>query len=142
MTIDLSSAPAVTAPHFDIAVSALTEAFGDRLAPGITDFIDLFVEDAIIEVPFDGDGSADPIRGRHAIAQITAELRGILHFDAVTITQLHSSGQADVVICEYEAVLTRSDLGGQFARRYIAVATLREGRIAHLREYGGPFQRK
>lgn len=129
----------MTAPHFGVAVSALTASFGDRLAPGISDFIDLFHDDAVIDVPFDGDGHSEPIRGRHAIAQMTIALRGILHFDSVTITQLHSTGQADVVVCEYEAVLTRSDLGGQFARRYVAIATLREGRIAHLREYGGPF---
>ena len=129
----------MSAPHFDVAVTALTAALGDRLAPGITDFVDLFQDDAIVDVPFDGDGTARPMRGRAALEQLTTSLRGILRFDEVTILELHDTNQAGTIICEYEALLHRSDLGGSFRRRYISVITIREGRIAHLREYGGPF---
>ena len=129
----------MSAPHFDVAVRALTAALGDRLAPGITDFVDLFQDDAVIDVPFDGDGTARPMRGRAALEQMTASLRGILRFDDVTILELHDTNHAGTIICEYEALLHRSDLGGSFRRRYISVITIREGRIAHLREYGGPF---
>ncbi len=44
-----------------------------------------------------------------------------------------------VVVCEYRAVLHRSDLGGLFRRRYVAVLTVRGRRIAHLREHAGPL---
>lgn len=44
----------MNAPHFDAAVEALTAALGSRLAPGISDFVDLFEPDATIDVPFDG----------------------------------------------------------------------------------------
>jgi ketosteroid isomerase-like protein len=129
----------VSAPHFDVAVAALTAALGDRLAPGITDFVDLFQDDATIDVPFDGDGTGRPMRGRAALEQMTTSLRGILRFDEVTILELHDTNHAGTIICEYEALLHRSDLGGSFRRRYISVIQIQDGRIAHLREYGGPF---
>ena len=129
----------MNAPHFDVAVTALTTALGDRLAPGITDFVDLFQDDATIDVPFDGDGEAKPMQGRAALEQMTASLLGILRFDDVPILNLHDTNQAGTIVCEYEALLHRSDLGGCFRRRYISVITIREGRIAHLRENGGPF---
>jgi ketosteroid isomerase-like protein len=129
----------MTAPHFDVAVTALTAALGDRLAPGITDFVDLFREDAIIDVPFDGSGTERPMQGRAALQQMTTSLRGILRFDEVTILELHDTHQRGTIICEYEALLHRSDLRGSFRRRYISVITIHGGRITHLREYGGPF---
>lgn len=125
--------------HFDIAITAFVQALGDRLAPGISDFPGLFTEDATIEVPFDSDGTAQPIVGRAAIHAMTAALEGVLRFDEVEFSVTHMTGNPDVVVCEYNAVLTRFDLGGQFRRRYISVVTLQDGHIAHLREYGGPF---
>lgn len=46
--------------------SVITAALGGRLAPGITSFPQLFTDDGVIEVPFDGDGGtpADAGPGR------------------------------------------------------------------------------
>jgi ketosteroid isomerase-like protein len=71
---------------------------------------------------------------------MTRALRDILWFDAVEIRDVHTTGRSDTVVCEYDAVLTRTDLDGRFRRRYIAVITLVDGRIGRLREYGGPFR--
>ena len=132
----MSSPPA--GGHFDVAVHAFTAALGPRLAAGLTTFPDLFTEDGVIEVPFDGDGTTPPIRGQQAIAAMVHALDGVLRFDEVAFTGVHDSPPATVV-CEYHALLHRADLGGRFHRRYIAVLALRDGRIAHLREHGGPL---
>jgi ketosteroid isomerase-like protein len=138
-TEDPGSGRAVTEPGgFDVAVAALTRALGDRLAPGVASFPDLFTEDGVIEVPFDGDGTADPIAGRAALEAMVASLDGVLRFDELTVTRVLDAGDGTVV-CEYAAVLHRADLGSRFRRRYVAVMTLRGGRLAHVREYGGPF---
>lgn len=128
----------MTGTHFDVAVQAVTAALDTRLRPGITTFPDLFTADAVIEAPFGGDGSTSPITGRAAIAAMVDTLDGVLRFDEVTVTDVHDVDPATVVF-EYGAVLRRADLGGRYRRRYICVITLRGGRIAHLREYGGPF---
>ena len=124
--------------HFDIAVHAITAALGTRLATGITSFPQLFTDDGVIEVPFDGDGTTPPIQGRAAITALVGALEPVLRFDHVAFTQVHDTTGSEA-ICEYEALLHRADLDGYFRRRYIAVMTLRDGRIAHLREYGGPL---
>lgn len=123
---------------FDVAVTALSHALGDRLAPGVTSFADLFTDDGTIEVPFDGDGSAAPIAGRAALDAMVSSLDGVLRFDELTVTRVLDV-DGSTVVCEYDAVLHRADLGSRFRRRYIAVMTLRDGRLVHLREYGGPF---
>lgn len=85
----------MSAPHFDAAVAAFTAAPGDRLAPGITDFIDLFEPDAIIDVPFDGDGSVAPIHGRAALQTMADALRGILPFEGMSMHHLHETTKVD-----------------------------------------------
>jgi len=126
-------------PHFAAAVTAFVGALGERVAPGITSFPELFTEDAVIDVPFDGAGDVHPIVGRFAIEAMAPGLDGFLWFDEVTFRTVHSTGDPAVVVCEYDAVLRRADRDGPLRRRYIAVITLHAGRICRLREYGGPF---
>ena len=128
----------MTGTHFDVAVRAITAALGSRLASGITSFPQLFTDDGVIETPFDGDGSTPPMRGRAAMTVMVEALDRVLRFDEVTVAHVYDTG-ASTVICEYEAILHRADLGSAFRRRYVSVMTLREGRISHLREYGGPL---
>lgn len=124
---------------FAPAVAAFTAALGDRLAPGVASFQDLFTDDAVIDVPFDGDGSAAPTVGRAAIAAMVASLEGFLRFESATISAVHDTTTLRTVVVEYEAVLHRADHPGALRRRYVSVVHLRAGRIAHLREHGGPF---
>lgn len=126
-------------PHFAAAVAAFVTALAGRIDEGITSFPDLFQVDAVIDVPFDGDGGPSPIVGRQAIEHMAASLEGFLWFEEVTFDAVRATDDPAVVVCEYEAVLRRADRDGRLRRRYIAVITLRDGRISHLREYGGPF---
>jgi ketosteroid isomerase-like protein len=128
----------MTGTHFDVAVRAITAALGTRLAPGVTSFPQLFTPDGVIEVPFDGDGGTPPMRGRLALTAMVDALDGVLRFDQVTVTHVHDV-EPSTVICEYEALLHRADLASSFRRRYIAVMTMQDRRIANLREYGGPL---
>lgn len=123
---------------FALPTAALVDALGDRLAPGIDGFADLFTDDAVLEVPFDGDGDVPPQVGRAAIVRVVDSLRGVLTFEGFEITAMHDVDETTVVY-EAQGLLHRADLGRRFRRRYVTVVRLREGRIAHLREHGGPF---
>ncbi|TCL83660.1 MULTISPECIES: hypothetical protein [unclassified Rathayibacter] len=90
-------------------------------------------------MPFDGDGDSAPIVGRPAIERMVAGLAGFLRFERVDFTSVLPTDRPDVLVCEYVGVLVRADMPGAQRRRYISVLTLRDGRIAHIREYGGPF---
>ncbi|MBY6537885.1 nuclear transport factor 2 family protein [Rhodococcus sp. BP-349] len=126
-------------PHFAAAVTAFAAALEGHIDEGITSFPDLFHHDAVIDVPFDGTGDPPPIVGRPAIEKMAADLDGFLWFDEVTFHAVRATHDPEVTVCEYEAILRRADRDGRLRRRYVSVITLREGRIGHLREYGGPF---
>jgi len=126
-------------PHFAAAITAFVTALDGRMATGITSFPDLFQDDAVIDVPFDGDGEPAPIVGRQSIEEMAASLEGFLWFDEVTFHALRATDDPSVLVGEYEAVLRRADRPGRLRRRYISVITIRDGRISHLVEYGGPF---
>ncbi len=137
-TPDASSPAPVPDPHFAPAVAAFTEALGGRVVPSGPGFADLFTEDAVLRVPFDGDGDGAPVVGRAALSALVGALHDILQFHQVRFRSVLDV-DATTVVCEYEALLERFDLGQRFRRRYVGVVVLRGGRIAELREYGGPF---
>lgn len=128
----------MTDPHFAPAITAFTAALGHRLCPSGPGFADLFTADAVLEVPFDGSGDAAPIHGRTALAEMVESLSGVLQFHQVLVRRVLDV-DATTVVCEYEALLHRHDLGQRFRRRYISVLTLRDGLMEQLCEYGGPF---
>ncbi|WP_423918878.1 hypothetical protein ACPEEZ_11300 [Frigoribacterium sp. 2-23] len=68
---------------------------------------------------------------------MAASLDGFLWFDDVTFDVVRATDDPAVMICEYEAILRQADRADRLRRRYISVITLRDGRISHLREYGG-----
>ncbi|MEJ5913507.1 nuclear transport factor 2 family protein [Pseudokineococcus sp. 1T1Z-3] len=124
--------------HFAPAVTALTAALGPRLRPGGPGFADLFTPDALLETPFDGDGDGPGVEGREAVAAMVTSLAGVLTFYDVRVHRVLDV-DATTVVCEYEALLQRHDLGCRLRRRYVGVMTISDGLVAHLREYGGPF---
>lgn len=128
----------MTDPHFAPAVTALTAALGHRLQPAGPGFADLFTVDGVVEVPFDGPGDTAPVCGRAALAAMVGSLSGVLQFHQVVVHRVLDV-DATTVVCEYEALLHRHDLGQRYRRRYVGVLTLRDGLVAGLREFGGPF---
>lgn len=128
----------VTPDPFGAAVEAFVGALDGRLRPTEAGFAGLFTDDAVLDVPFDGAGDGPPVVGRAAIAALANSLRGVLDFEQVIVHRILDVDET-IIVCEYEALLNRHDLGRQFRRRYVSIMSLRGGEIEHLREYGGPF---
>ena len=123
-------------PFLAGVTTLLTTALGDRLDPGVTDYLDLFTDDAVLEVPY---APAGPLRldGRDAIADAMEKLRGVVALEPMTLTG--AVAQGDRTVLEYEGRVHVLKTDRRFEQRYIAVIGLREGRIALFREYANPL---
>ncbi|MDO8361911.1 MAG: nuclear transport factor 2 family protein [Actinomycetota bacterium] len=97
----------------------------------------LTTDDLVLEFPFRGDGGPRQVQGADARAFMRAmpKLFTSLPFHDVEVHGELPSGQ---VVAEYKSNgLTRS--GRSYPNAYIAIFTLRDGRIAHWREYFDPM---
>ena len=114
----------------------LTSTLGDRLKGPVEDYLDLFNEDAVLEIPYGQTSAGERVEGKAAIATYMEKLRGTVSLEAMTLEASHDCGET--VVLEYRGTVlaVRNDV--RFEQRYIAIVTLRDGRIALFREYSNP----
>ncbi|MBN9417129.1 hypothetical protein ABS71_15150 [bacterium SCN 62-11] len=116
----------------------LKNALGEGLRPELQDVNDFFAADAVFEFPFAPPGYPTRLEGREAIRAHLAQLPGqiVIHrFDPPTV---HRTQEAGVVILEYAVRGQAVASGRSYNQRYLNVITLRDGTIAHFRDYWNP----
>ncbi|WP_306204074.1 nuclear transport factor 2 family protein [Actinoplanes sp. RD1] len=94
----------------------------------------LLADDVVLESPF---GRAEPIAGRDAVlAYVTAGHASVpFHFVGHRTRALHETADPDTIIVEYELTAAMNDSGATASAPFIAVLTVRDGKIACWREY-------
>jgi ketosteroid isomerase-like protein len=123
----------------DAGREMIVTALGDRLAPGVDNFSDMFRDDRVLETPFDGDGTTSPVEGKPNIRAMLRGLEGVIFLENLQLKAVHQTTNDDTVIHEYDGVVRNERTGQRFSRSYKALAVVREGRLALLRERGGPL---
>lgn len=121
---------------FDSFSGLLRGALGDRLVDATTT-IDLFTDDVIFEFPYAPEGLPRKLVGRTALAGHLARLGPLLEFDEMTLGDVYPSGQT--VVFEFSCRGRGTTTGAAYNQNYVSVIRLREGRIAHYRDYWNPL---
>lgn len=114
----------------------LRAALGDRLAPADS-LLDMFTDDVIFEFPYAPDGLPKRLEGSVALAAHLGRLGPLLSFGTMELGKIYATGETVIVefSCKGEGVST----GAPYDQVYISVVTLRDGRIAHYRDYWNPL---
>lgn len=122
--------------HLRGATELLRSALADRVRPAGADYLDLFADDAVIEIPYPANGG-DRMKGRDEIATYMGRLRNVVMLEAMTLKQAHWS-IPDKVVLEYDGQVHALAIDRHFGQSYIAVIELGDGGIALFREYSNP----
>ncbi len=128
-------------PFLDAVKDLLVGALGGQLSPGVTDYMDLFAEDGVLETPYVPPGSTSRLQGKPAIAAFLDTLRGVIRLADFSLLAAYPA-QDGITVLEYEGTVHLEKPGKRFRQRYIAVLRLRGGRLALWREYTNPLAAK
>lgn len=98
---------------------------------------DLLTDDVVVEMPFAATGRPNRIEGRQRFMMFAEAGRAALpvHFDDCRNIVIHETTDPNVIIVEYELVGTVTTTGVSAAAPFIGVLKVRDGQIAHWREY-------
>jgi ketosteroid isomerase-like protein len=110
---------------------------GDRLATEAVSFVDMLADDAIMEFPYALPGSVERLDGKAAIEKYMEEVSGRLQIERFAPPVIHPTPDGFVLETSCEGVATRT--GKPYNQQYISVITLRDGHIAHYRDYWNPM---
>jgi uncharacterized protein len=104
--------------------------------------VDLVTEDVVIENPFAPEGFPRRIEGRENVrARLTERFAGSgVEFDRFDPVTVHETTDPEVIVVEFELHGRVPSLDRTFSRQYIQVLRVRDGKIAHWRDYFNPAQ--
>jgi ketosteroid isomerase-like protein len=100
----------------------------------------VYAVDAVHEFPFTPPGVPSRLAGRDEIVSwISAGWEAFpLRYAGYRTLAVHDTADPETIVVEQEALGTSAVTGG-FALPNIVVLTVRDGRIAHLRDYADPL---
>lgn len=124
------------AEMFDSFSDLLRAALGDRLAPSGS-LLGLCTHDVIFEFPYAPDALPKRLEGKAALAAHLERLGPLLTFGPMELGNVYTV--QETVIFEFSCTGQGVATGAPYDQRYISVVTLREGRIAHYRDYWNPL---
>jgi uncharacterized protein len=124
------------ADKFENFSDLLRAALGDRLAPADS-LLDMFADDVEFEFPYAPDGLPKRLHGRGALAAHLKRIGPLLSFGQMELGAVHAAGK--MVIFEFSCNGQGVGTGAPYNQVYISVVTLRDGRIAHYRDYWNPL---
>lgn len=102
---------------------------------------DMFADDAVVEFPFAPPGRPSRFEDRAAFLAYAQPERASLpvRFDAIRDVVIHDTADPEVIVVEYVMVGTFTVTGQQAAAPFVSVLRVRNGKIAHWREYQNPL---
>jgi uncharacterized protein len=110
------------------------------LAKDMPGFIGLFADDAVMEFPFAPPGRPGRLDGRAAVHDYLIGYPDLLDVREVRDVTLHRTDDPEVIVVEFAANGLVVATGRPYEVRYVAVLTVRDGRIAHYRDYWDPLR--
>jgi len=132
----------VPLPFLDAVKVLLVAALGDRLSPGVDDYMDLFSGEGVLETPYVPPGAPSRWEGRAAIAAFLNTLRGVIRLADVRLIASYPAADGATVVLEYEGTVHLERDGTQFRQGYISIVQLAAGRVVLWREYTNPLAAK
>ncbi|MEV5545664.1 nuclear transport factor 2 family protein [Streptomyces sp. NPDC052309] len=109
------------------------------LDKNIPDWVALWAEDGVMEFPFAPEGWPARLEGREAVAAYMRHYPDHIDLHDFPDVRIHRTADPEVIVVEMRGVGRLVETGAPFDATYIAVVTVREGRIAHYRDYWNPL---
>jgi ketosteroid isomerase-like protein len=98
---------------------------------------DDLAEDVIIEAPFAAPGRPTRIKGKQRFLEFANPQRAALpvHLDDCRTVAIHDTTDPDTIVVEYELTGRSTRTNEQSTAAFIAVLTVRNGKVVLWREY-------
>jgi ketosteroid isomerase-like protein len=109
------------------------------LDKNIPAWVDLWAEDGLMEFPFAPGGWPQRLEGREAIADYMRHYPDHIDLHDFPDLRIHQTTDPQTIVVEMRGVGRLVETGAPFDMTYIAVVTVRDGRITSYRDYWNPL---
>ena len=103
------------------------------------EWIELWADDGICEFPFAAEDGPKRLEGKAEILGYMTRFPSKFSIEGVDRLQIHQCLDPNTVIAELAIRGRASGTGKPYNQQYVVVAQLRDGKLAHYREYWNPL---
>ncbi|MGY0021398.1 nuclear transport factor 2 family protein [Streptomyces sp. cg35] len=108
------------------------------LDKNIPAWVDLWAENGIMEFPFAPEGWPTRLEGKEAVAAYMQPYPDHIDLQDIPELRIHETSDPGTIVVEMRAVGRLVETGAPYDMTYIAVVTVRDGRITSYRDYWNP----
>jgi uncharacterized protein len=105
----------------------------------IDGWVDLCDDDVLLEFPFAPDGFPSKLEGRAAVAAYMRGYPDSIDLREIPQLDIHQLLRDDTVVAEWRGRGRIVATGAAYDMPYVAVVTVRNGRMTHYRDYWNPL---
>lgn len=116
----------------------LDKALDLLLAKDMSGFAHMWAVDGTIEFPFAPPGWPTRLDGREAVREYLRGYPDVFDITRVAEKTVHETTDPEVIVVEFAVDGVLVGTGQTYHRSYITVLTVRDGQIAHYRDYWSP----
>ncbi|MFG2847088.1 nuclear transport factor 2 family protein [Kitasatospora sp. NPDC048296] len=109
------------------------------LEKDIPGWVDLWDEDGVLEFPFAPQGWPERLAGRQAVADYMRHYPDHVDVHDFPDVKVHRTTDPETIVVEMRGVGRLVETDSPFDMTYIAVVTVRNGRITSYRDYWNPL---
>jgi ketosteroid isomerase-like protein len=110
----------------------------DALKMGdVQPWVNMFQDDGVMEFPYAPAGGHTRLDGKAAIAEYLKPYPERISIKRVIRRAVYHCG--DVMVAEFACESTAVPTGNQFEMNYVAIVTVKNGKIKHYRDYWNPL---
>ncbi|MFJ9150424.1 nuclear transport factor 2 family protein [Streptomyces sp. NPDC102270] len=102
-------------------------------------WVDLWAEDGLMEFPFAPPGWPQRLEGKEAVADYMRHYPDHIDLHDFPDLRIHRTTDPQTIVVEMRGVGRLVETGAPFDMTYIAVVTVRDGRITSYRDYWNPL---
>ncbi|WP_134655219.1 nuclear transport factor 2 family protein [Streptomyces sp. H23] len=102
-------------------------------------WVALWAEDGLMEFPFAPEGRPRRLEGREAVAAYMRHYPDHIGLHDFPDLRIHETTDPQTIVVEMRGVGRLVESGAPFDMTYIAVVTVRDGRITSYRDYWNPL---
>ncbi|SEC16463.1 hypothetical protein SAMN04490357_1344 [Streptomyces misionensis] len=109
------------------------------LDKAIPAWVGLWAEDGLMEFPFAPEGWPRRLAGKDAVAAYMRHYPDHIDLRDFTDLRIHETTDPETIVAEMRGVGRLVETGAPYDMTYIAVVTVRDGRITNYRDYWNPL---
>lgn len=121
------------------AQDAMTKFLDLILKEDIPQWMELWTEDAVFEYPFAPAGYPPALRGKDALFAHFRNFPQTITFTEFIEVEMHQTLDPNTLIVEFAGRGRMAASGKAYEQRYISVVRMRDGKIAHYKDYWNPL---